>query len=480
MATYAQRSLRHQKKSPNYLFWGITTLFILLLLVGSTYVIHGLIQEKKLQAKIDESTKQLLEKIQIEQDQSPIASTKEEEKNSNVTSIVYLPQKTTDIPFEVSKADFTELLTGQKKKLKQPRQAILIGQVANESVTEQLGAYTLKVDTYVWHPEKETFVEEKEATGQVAYYLKENGQSVTGTDLVESQANLLGIQQVIQQKILDEAKEPAKIIDAVLDMPRISLDDTLTYTPDHLDIQLPENGTGISEISLSYDEIRPFIQTALVDPQYLQEIAAPLEEEKKYVALTFDDGPNPATTPELLAILEEKEVDATFFMLGQNVESYPDIVKEAYEDGNIIASHSYSHQQLNAISADDIKAEVRKTDKAIFEACGILPRLLRPPYGAIDAPSAEIIGKPIIQWDVDSYDWESKERNATIRRINDTVFPGGIILMHDIHPSTVSVIGEIIDNLRTSGYEIVTTEQLLNHTEKPLFQYFGQKDAREI
>ncbi|MGX7197357.1 polysaccharide deacetylase family protein [Enterococcus olivae] len=480
MTTYAKRSQRHHRKSPNYLVWTVTILFILLLVGGGSYSIYGLIEEKKLQEKIDEAADQLIQQIENEQQNSDLSSEKQEQSTGRITSILYFPEQGQEIPFDVSHETFNDLLKEEKKKLDHPRKAILIGQVANESLSEHLGAYTLKVDTYLWQSEKEDFEKERETLDQATYYLTETGDSVTAQDLIGSEADLLGIQQVIQQKILDQSEEPDKIIDSVLDLPRISLDTTMTYMPDQLKVELPENETGTTELLLPYEDIRPFIQKDLVDPRYLEEASSPLEEDKKYVALTFDDGPNPATTPELLTILEQKEVHATFFMLGQNVENYPEIVKDIHDGGHVLASHSYSHPQLNAIGEDELKEEIRKTDKAIFDASGILPKTLRPPYGAIGPESAKIIGKPIIQWDIDSYDWQSKDKDATIQRINDTVVPGGIILMHDIHPSTIAAVADVIDNLHEQGYEIVTIEDLLAHKEKPLYQYFGQDDAREI
>ena len=480
MNTYAQRSQRHQKKSPNYLLWVITILFAILLMCGGTYVVIGLVQEKQIQSQIDRATKDLEGQIQKEQDHNKLATEKIKKDQSHTTSIIYLPKKDQKLPFDVSEDSFKKLIAAEKKKLKNTRQAVIVGQVANESLSKQLGAYKLKINSYAWDEKKAQFIQQPEVLDQAMYYAEDSGKAVTGKQLVASEANVLGIQQVIQQKILDQAKDANKLIDTVLDMPRIQLDENLVYQPDHLEVKLPENKTGVKEMSLPYNDIRAFIQKDLVDPRYLTIEDTPLTDDKKYIALSFDDGPNPETTPELLDILDEKKVKATFFMLGQNAEAYPDVVKQVHDHGHIIGSHSYSHPQLNTLPADELEQQIKQTDKAIFEACGILPRILRPPYGAIDADSAEVIGKPIIQWDIDSYDWESKNTAATIQQINQTVVPGGIILMHDIHPTTIEAVGTVIDDLRASGYEIVTTEHILSDQTKPLYQYFGQDDARKI
>ena len=480
MNTYAQRSQRYQKKSPNYLLWIITILFALLLMCGGTYVVCKIVQEKQIQAQIDQATAILETQIQKEQEKNKLTTKKIKKDRAHTTSIIYLPEKGQKLPFEVSEQSFNKLITAEKQKFKDARQSVIVGKVANESLSKQLGAYTLRIDSYTWDEQKKIFVQQPEVLDQAMYYQTKTGEAVTGKQVVSSEANLLGIQQVIQQKILDQSKNPKKIIDSVLNLPRIHLDKHLIYHADTLEVQLPKNETGVNSISLPYEEIQGFIQTDLVDPRYLKEEARPLSDEKKYIALSFDDGPNPETTPELLNILDEKNVTATFFMLGKNAEAYPDVVKQVYDHDHIIGSHSYSHPQLNTLAPDELEQQIKQTDKAIFEACGILPRTLRPPYGAIDANTANVIGKPIIQWDIDSYDWESKNTDATIQQINQTVVPGGIILMHDIHPTTIAAVGTVIDNLRTSGYEIVTTEQILSNQTKPLYQYFGQGDAREI
>jgi peptidoglycan/xylan/chitin deacetylase (PgdA/CDA1 family) len=351
--------------------------------------------------------------------------------------------------------------------------------VEKQKRTDHLATYALNVETYDWESNEQTFKKENERTEKSIYINTDTGEEITSKALIGSKANLLAIQQVIQQKLLDDAKKPQDILDAVLDLPRIKFENA-TYTPEHLEIALPKNKTGIDKLTLDYSDVQSFIQTDLVDPNQLSEETTALDPNKKYVSLTFDDGPGGDTTPRLLQLLAEKDVKATFFMLGQMAEEFPQIVKDVHEQGHEIASHSYSHPQLNAIPKDKLKEQVRLTDKAIYNAAGILPRTLRPPYGAISPESAEVIGKPIIQWDIDSYDWDSKNTQAVIDRVNQTAFEGGIILMHDIHPTTIDAVGTVIDNLRAQGYEFVTTSQLLEQKEKPLYQYFGQTDAREI
>lgn len=476
--TMTTRAARHAKKTKRPWIWLLAGLLLALFLCTDAYFIYHFIQDKKLEQKIEAQAQTVINQIQQEH-----SSNGEKELlgqgDNQLTAIFYLPKNYESLPLKKPKEKLQNLADNIRKEIPDSRKAILVGSIDDQSLTDQLSQFELTIDTYHWKNETTGFEKGETFTGEEILVEKETGEAITPKKLITSNADLLGIQQVIQQELLDNAKEPNKIIDAVLNLPRIGYD-SLTYQADELTIKLPENKTGTTTLSLPYDKIQAFIRTELVDPKALTTPLPTLDDNKKYIALSFDDGPGPETTPALLTILAEKNVKATFFMLGQNAEAYPDVVKQVTEQGHEVASHSYSHPQLNTLDTKTLADEIKKTDKAIYQACGILPRNLRPPYGAIDAESAKIIGKPIIQWDIDSYDWESKNTQAVIQRVNQTSYPGGIILMHDIHPSTVQAVGQVIDNLRNQGYEFVTTSDILAGKEKPLYQYFGQNDAREI
>lgn len=132
------------------------------------------------------------------------------------------------------------------------------------------------------------------------------------------------------------------------------------------------------------------------------------------------------------------------------------------------------------MSPEDVKAEITKTDKAIYQATGVLPKNLRPPYGAIDQQSAQAAGKSIIQWSVDTEDWKLKDPNKILKVVQNNVYDGSIILLHDIHPKSVQAVPGIIQTLKAQGYEFVTVDQLLNGKQKPMYQYFGATDERSV
>ena len=184
-------------------------------------------------------------------------------------------------------------------------------------------------------------------------------------------------------------------------------------------------------------------------------------EEKKKIALTFDDGPHPVYTPEMLDLLKEKDVKATFFLFGQQVEKYPDIVKRMGEEGHLIGNHSYKHEQLSKLSSVQACTQVNRTNELIQAITGEYPEYLRPPFGDWkDSLDCEVNMIEVL-WDLDTLDWSSKNKEKIVRKVVTNVEEGDIILMHDSYESTVSATREIIDILQEEGYEFVTVDELI-------------------
>ena len=187
--------------------------------------------------------------------------------------------------------------------------------------------------------------------------------------------------------------------------------------------------------------------------------------DQPYIAMTFDDGPSSANTPRLLEILKQRNIKATFFLIGQNAASNPDIVRQILADGHEIGNHSWTHPQLSKLSDDRVTTEINKTQDAIKEASGFTPTILRPPYGAITARQREWIenqfGLSIILWSVDPFDWKRPGASVITQRILSQVRPGAIILSHDIHKQTVDAMPATLDGLIAKGYKFVTVTQLI-------------------
>lgn len=181
----------------------------------------------------------------------------------------------------------------------------------------------------------------------------------------------------------------------------------------------------------------------------------------KKIALTFDDGPNPDYTEVLLDGLKERGVKATFFLLGTQVEKYPDIVKEIYEDGHLIGTHSYEHVNLCNLCDSAAIEQVNKTNSAIQELTGEYPMYIRPPFGCwkenLDYETKMIE----VLWDVDPRDWATSNTAAVIDRVVDKVQENDIILLHDASESSVKAAFQIIDELQKEGYVFVTVDEIV-------------------
>lgn len=185
------------------------------------------------------------------------------------------------------------------------------------------------------------------------------------------------------------------------------------------------------------------------------------KEEKKKAALTFDDGPHPVYTPMMLDVLKEKNVKATFFLLGEQVEQYPEIVKRMSEEGHLIGNHSYKHEQLSKLSVEQACAKVNRTNELIKSITGNSPEYIRPPFGDWKDKLDCQVNMIEVLWDVDTLDWSSQNKEKVINKVVTKVEEGDIILMHDSYETTVTATAEIIDRLEKEGYEFVTVEELI-------------------
>ena len=184
-----------------------------------------------------------------------------------------------------------------------------------------------------------------------------------------------------------------------------------------------------------------------------------------YIAMTFDDGPHGTLTPKLLDMLAARRIKATFYVVGQCVAEYPEILKRAAREGHEIASHSWSHPNLGKMSDEAVRNELRKTDDLIKATIGVRPTNMRPPYGSITPRQKGWIhdefGYRVIIWDVDPFDWKRPGSAVVTSRIVNQAKPGSIILAHDIHPATVEAMPETFDQLLAKGFKFVTVSELL-------------------
>ncbi len=180
----------------------------------------------------------------------------------------------------------------------------------------------------------------------------------------------------------------------------------------------------------------------------------------KLIALTFDDGPS-GYTNWLLDGLAERDVKVTFFIVGTCATVYPDTVRRAYEEGHQIAQHTYDHPPLTTKTNEQIRWQINTTDNILDEILGEdLDYLLRAPYGDCNARVLDQIGCPNIMWSVDSCDWQLLNAEKVRRQIVGCAFDGAIILVHDIHKTSIPGALSAIDDLLDQGYEFVTVSEL--------------------
>ena len=185
------------------------------------------------------------------------------------------------------------------------------------------------------------------------------------------------------------------------------------------------------------------------------------------VALTFDDGPHPRYTHAILEVLREYGVSATFFVIGVNVENYPEAFCEIVQSGCEIGNHTYSHKNVTAMSKEEIGRELDMTEAAIMKHTDKRPTLFRPPQGAYDVGAEEIAvvrGYDIILWSIDTLDWAHTSADDMAKKVISSVSDGDIILMHDYTSGgahTCEALEIIIPRLIEMGYELVTVSELI-------------------
>ena len=191
-----------------------------------------------------------------------------------------------------------------------------------------------------------------------------------------------------------------------------------------------------------------------------------LYNEKKLLVLTFDDGPSKYTT-ELLDFLESTNTPATFFLLGEQAEKYPDIVLQESLN-NLVCIHSYTHKFFTKISKEEVLEQVNKTSNIIQDITNITPKYIRVPYGILDDNVKETLKEVNLEnllWTVDSLDWKFKNKEQVVEYIKQNTTGNDIILMHDILQSSIDAAKEIITYYNEQGYKFVTIDEFLKIKE---------------
>lgn len=308
-------------------------------------------------------------------------------------------------------------------------------------------------------------VEETEKTSLAKVHLTEDGKSFT-LDQLFSGASKAKEQLIkeITSSLQDKKLEQEKIVQIVKGF---SDQDLSAWNFDYKDSQIilypSQSVENLDEIALPVSSFFEVIQSSYLLDKDAELYKAYYEKKnRKVVALTFDDGPNPATTNQALDTLSKYGIKATFFVLGKNVSGNEEILKRMKADGHVIGNHSWSHPVLSKLSLDEAKKQITDTEDALTKVLGSSSKLMRPPYGAITDDIRNSLDLSFIMWDVDSLDWKSKNEASILTEIQRQVKNGSIILMHDIHVETVNALPKVIDYLKEQGYEFVTVPEMLH------------------
>jgi peptidoglycan-N-acetylglucosamine deacetylase len=214
-----------------------------------------------------------------------------------------------------------------------------------------------------------------------------------------------------------------------------------------------------ASLAARHEEPRPAASTSTEHPAAPAKPQYYIHDGPMTVALTIDDGPSPLYTPEVLAVLRQYDVHATFSMVGQNVAYYPQVAREVADAGHLIANHTWSHQDLTVLPAAAMRDQVTRAEAEIHAATGQLPTLFRAPYGAwspalLDYCAAQ--GLTALDWSVDPQDWARPGVSAIVQNILRTTASGSIILEHDgggDRSQTVAALKIFLPRLLDEGYK---------------------------
>lgn len=320
-------------------------------------------------------------------------------------------------------------------------------------------------------------VVELENTTLDQIYLKEDGSIFTldqlFTDTKKAKGKLLeDLKTTLQDKKVDQS-----LVDQVsADLSAAELSSwRFAYKDSQLVLYPVKSTDNVEEIAMPISDFFDFIQTSYLsdkDAELYKKVQA--EKHKKVVALTFDDGPNATTTPQALDILAKYKIKATFFVQGKNVAGNEAILKRMKSEGHEVGNHSWDHPVLTKLSLEDAKKQLTDTESAITSVLGTSSKLMRPPYGAISDDIRNSLDLSFILWDVDSLDWKSKNEAAILAEIQRQASNGSIILMHDIHQTSVNSLPKVIEYLQGEGYSFVTVSELLGNHVKPHEIYYSR------
>lgn len=234
-----------------------------------------------------------------------------------------------------------------------------------------------------------------------------------------------------------------------------------TYNNSKFSIAVESNTSEINSVDISINDLYKYIDETYLKGEDLEKYKAYIKKRsRKAVALTFDDGPNPNTTPVALELLKKYNAKGTFFMVGKAVAGNEEIIKQVVAEGHQIGNHSWSHPLLTKISLEQAKSQINDTTEALKKASGQDVHIMRPPYGGINATIQAAVDQSFILWDVDTLDWKNRNTASIMKEVRKAR-PGSIILMHDVHQTSINALPSVLQYLTEQGFELVTIDELM-------------------
>ncbi|WP_235941746.1 polysaccharide deacetylase family protein [Paenibacillus puerhi] len=202
------------------------------------------------------------------------------------------------------------------------------------------------------------------------------------------------------------------------------------------------------------------------------EVVWNVDTDQKLIALTFDDGPNPVYTPQILDLLKAYEAKGTFFVLGKRVQMYPAIAIREVNEGHEIANHTFDHHYLKHVRPERLVQEIRQTQEVIFDITEQLPHVFRPPGGFYNdqlLSSMKEANLTVVMWSwyQDTQDWRKPGTDKIVNQVLSNVHNGDIVLFHDLEgdcTQTVEALKIILPELKARGYQFVTVSDLISRT----------------
>lgn len=417
---------------------------------------------------------------------SPIDSTVTKE-SSTFPEVLVVTEKSTErsVPFfiqypQIEDEKFNTIIEDYIQKSKKSYINDMLKSKNKDGNTSPPAALTIQLDTYQHNGKYFSFVftehiskndKDIKTNIKTIFYDKENARTIDIRTLLGEDINSLEtLSHHIRTRLktsptsrrsiwpdkVDLATEPRWVL---FDQFAISHNELIIYFDAGMIAPAKEGPLSIN-VSLSF--LNPLLASDFQQPIGTTETPpASQGNEQKRVALTFDDGPHPEVTLQILQCLERYHAKATFFMLGNRVQHYPDIARKVKDAGHELGNHTWSHPVLTKLTAAQVMNEFATTEEAIFNATGQEATVFRPPYGATNEAIEQNLPRDGILWSIDTLDWKHKNADKVVAMVKQQIHNNAIILMHDIHQSTADALPAVLEFLSKEGYEFVTVSEIL-------------------